>query len=244
MKKLICILHRLSGQNLSEESTKQYLILPFFTYIGYDVNSPDEVIYEYVCDMHENGNRKVDFAFIDESGAPLIIVEAKPLGTNLEKHTGQIKSYFVSSGAEYAILTDGNQYLVYKKEQVDGDFYAALPAAEFNLTDMKDGDVDTMRDLARINLVSITHTDSQILVPKKSLNQSDQTVMDFAKTVCAEDIIGHTTAEVYCNYVDYCKKRSKTPQSHIMLSKQINKLFNTRVIQKKIEKKNQRIFSY
>ena len=108
-------------KKVNEEETKMYLIFPFFKYLGYSVFSPKDAAFEYECDMHEKGNRRVDCAIL-QNGKPIIIIEAKPFGEQLSSHWGQLKSYFISSGAEYAILTNGLTYNVFEKSQIDTNY--------------------------------------------------------------------------------------------------------------------------
>lgn len=120
-----------SKKLLNEESTKMYLILPFLTYLGYEVTSPTEVVYEYECDMHEGGSRRVDCAILDKNQTPLILIEAKALNVDLDRHWGQTKSYLVSSEAQYAILTNGNDYDVFSRSQIDTSFTLLLHHIRF-----------------------------------------------------------------------------------------------------------------
>ena len=65
-----------------EETTKQALILPIITALGYDIYNPDEVRPEYGADFvlqKRNGQQeKVDYAIL-LNGAPRIFNEAKAL---------------------------------------------------------------------------------------------------------------------------------------------------------------------
>lgn len=161
-----------SGSVINEECTKLYLILPFLSYLGYDITSPQEIIYEYACDMHEKGNRRVDCAILDQDGSPLILVEAKAMKEDLSAHWGQIKSYLVSSSAKYAILTDGNTYSVFNRSQINGDFISAQPFYTFMISDLVPADFDIIRTLAKINAkLPITIVKEESNVPPEILQK-------------------------------------------------------------------------
>lgn len=95
----------------SEEATKLSMILPVITFLGYNINNPDEVEPEYRCSL-TNNNDRVDFA-IKHDNIPFIIIECKQAGTKLSSHTCQLSKYFVACKARYAILTNGTEYWLF-----------------------------------------------------------------------------------------------------------------------------------
>lgn len=101
---------------LNEESTKMYLILSLFEYLGWNYRSYSEVRAEYVSDDRNNGAEKVDYAIMKD-GKPFIFVECKSLDTDLRVHIGQLARYYSATlDVRYGILTDGNKWLFF------GDF--------------------------------------------------------------------------------------------------------------------------
>lgn len=96
----------------TEEATKNALVLPFLNALGYDVFNPREVAPEYTCDFGIKKGEKVDFA-ICQDGAPLLLVECKHWGQNLDKHNGQLFRYFAVSKAQFGCLTNGVEYRFY-----------------------------------------------------------------------------------------------------------------------------------
>ena len=96
----------------TEEATKTAIIMPFFTLLGYDVFNPNEFAPEYVADVGIKRGEKVDFAILQD-GAPVIIIEAKSVNRNLEKHDSQLFRYFSTTTAKFAILTNGIRYRFY-----------------------------------------------------------------------------------------------------------------------------------
>ena len=92
----------------SEATTKNFLIAPYLHEIlGYNPFNPDHCVPEYSADIKGAGD-KVDYALL-HNGQPIIIVEAKSIGTIQTNHAtpGQLNGYFVGCDAKFAALTDG-----------------------------------------------------------------------------------------------------------------------------------------
>lgn len=109
---------RISGMSdsfadMTEEATKNALIMPFFTILGYDVFDPQEFVPEFVCDVGTKKGEKIDYAIMSD-GEPIILIEAKRAGMKLQKQQqGQLYRYFSVNRARIAILTNGLQYNIY-----------------------------------------------------------------------------------------------------------------------------------
>lgn len=102
-----------SFPDMTEEATKNALIMPFFTILGYDVFDPQEFVPEFVCDVGTKKGEKIDYAVMD-NGEPIILIEAKRAGMKLQKQQqGQLYRYFSVNRARIAILTNGLQYNIY-----------------------------------------------------------------------------------------------------------------------------------
>lgn len=101
-----------ASQLLTEEATKQSLILPFLKILGYDVFDPEEIVPEYVADVGTKKGEKVDYAIL-RNGKPAILIEAKWVGDPLTSHDSQLFRYFSTTEARYAILTNGLLYKFY-----------------------------------------------------------------------------------------------------------------------------------
>ncbi len=93
----------------TEEATKTSIIMPFFAMLGYDVFNPNEFCPEYTADVGIKKGEKVDYAILKD-GSPIILIEAKWIGENLQKHDSQLFRYFGTSKAKFAILTNGQIY--------------------------------------------------------------------------------------------------------------------------------------
>jgi len=99
--------------DLTEEATKNALIMPFFAMLGYDVFDTDEFMPEFICDVGTKKGEKVDYALLKD-GEPVILIEAKRAGMKLQKQQqSQLYRYFTVNRCRLAILTNGITYQVF-----------------------------------------------------------------------------------------------------------------------------------
>lgn len=74
----------------TEEATKNALIMPFISALGYNVFDPTEVTPELHADVGLKKGKKVDYAILRD-GVPTILFECKWHGTDLNKeHASQL----------------------------------------------------------------------------------------------------------------------------------------------------------
>lgn len=121
---------RLESKQLNEEMTKNSLILPLFLLMGYDVFDVDEFVPEFTADFGTKRGERVDYA-IKINGQPVILIEAKKLGTQLSsEHASQLFRYYGTTDAKIGILTNGNDYWFYtdsvKVNQMDQEPYLKI----------------------------------------------------------------------------------------------------------------------
>lgn len=95
----------------NEQATKQSLIGPFFTMLGYDLTDPRECVPEYKADFGKDRSSKpIDWAF-SANGSRSFIVEAKEVGRKLAGFDEQLSDYFAKDpGIKLGILTNGAQW--------------------------------------------------------------------------------------------------------------------------------------
>ena len=94
-----------------EMRTRMALIDPLLHALGWNIADPGMVTPEYkVGDKNESA----DYALLRLDGKPVAIVEAKRLGTTLVPHRMQMLNYANAAGIEFAGLTDGNNWELYK----------------------------------------------------------------------------------------------------------------------------------
>jgi hypothetical protein len=103
----------------NEETAKMALVVPFIRLLGYEPNLPREVRPEYTADFTQaDGKRqpdRMDFAIFDKTGSkPLMVIETKPLGTDLRGRANQLARYIAQvADLHFGIITDGCHYLFY-----------------------------------------------------------------------------------------------------------------------------------
>ena len=103
----------------NEEQAKMALVVPFIRCLGYDPNNPREVRLEYRAEFTQaDGKRlpdRMDFAIFDSAGKkPLMVVETKPLGTDLQAKSQQLARYLAQmADLHFGIITDGCHYLFF-----------------------------------------------------------------------------------------------------------------------------------
>ena len=93
----------------NEGQTKPSLIEPILGALGWRVNEVGRVRHQFPLD-----NKFVDYALMRE-GKPVVLVEAKKLGVNLDdRPLDQLSIYWSRCKAETAILTNGAEWRVYR----------------------------------------------------------------------------------------------------------------------------------
>jgi len=119
-------------KNLDESNTKSYLIEPFLKSIGIDVNDIEQTVKEYKITSYDK-NDAVDYAII-HNNKPVLIIEAKRIGQNINNHIGQLRRYFNSSALiKYALITNGEEYLLFT-DTVSENIMDSQPILRFNIS--------------------------------------------------------------------------------------------------------------
>ena len=139
---------QLKDQIFTEEAAKSSLVMPFIQILGYDVFNPLEVVPEYTADVGTKKGEKVDYAIM-EDGNPIIIIECKSIGDNLDQgKCNQLYRYFSSTSARIGVLTDGILYKFFtdldKPNLMDEKPYMTL-----NLMDLDDSLIKEVKKLAK-----------------------------------------------------------------------------------------------
>ena len=96
----------------TEEATKNALILPMISALGYNVFDPTEVLPEFICDIGTKKGEKIDYAIMQD-GKPVILIECKHWQQDLTLHDNQLLRYFNVSSAKFGVLTNGIKYRFY-----------------------------------------------------------------------------------------------------------------------------------
>ena len=176
----------------TEEATKNALIMPFISALGYDVFDPTEVTPELNADIGIKKGEKVDYAILSE-GQPIILIECKHHAVNLDKvHMSQLYRYFSVTGARFGLLTNGLTYQFYsdleaKNKMDDKPFFV------FDILDFKERHVDALKQFTKssFDLEKIINSASELkytraikqLVTQEMNEPSDDFVRYFASKV-------------------------------------------------------------
>ncbi len=97
---------------LSEALTRAALIDPLLRELGWDTEDPALVMPEYRL-----GRGYADYALLND-GRPLIMVEAKKLGTPLQDAASQGIGYCIEDGIGYFAVTDGQRWEIYETHKM------------------------------------------------------------------------------------------------------------------------------
>ena len=118
----------------NELQTRVTLIDPVLKALGWDTLDPTRIRVEFsVKQRRRTSARTVDYALLDDAGAPIALIEAKRLHESLGSHHLQLLEYATHRRAPYAIATDGNVWELFKKEQSD-EGLALKKLIEINIT--------------------------------------------------------------------------------------------------------------
>ena len=133
----------------TEEATKTSLIMPFFSLLGYDVFNPNEFTPEYTADVGIKKGEKVDYA-ITINNQLTILIEAKSINENLQKHSSQLFRYFGTTSAKIGILTNG---LVYKffTDLDEVNKMDSTPFLEIDILNLKEADINELKKFCKEN---------------------------------------------------------------------------------------------
>lgn len=105
--------YRIRGIN--EQATKNALIGPLLNQLGWDIHDLDKVTPEWRPSLPGFRGNPVDYALLAADGVvPVALVEAKALGERLDLHASQAAAYAQQAGVEWAILTNGDEWRVYR----------------------------------------------------------------------------------------------------------------------------------
>ncbi|PKM61684.1 MAG: endonuclease [Firmicutes bacterium HGW-Firmicutes-4] len=209
----------------TEEATKTSVIMPFFQILGYDVFNPTEFIPEYTADVGIKKGEKVDYAIL-LNGELTLLIEAKSINEQLEKHDSQLFRYFGTTAAKFAILTNGLIYRFYSDldEQNKMD---SSPFFEINLLDISDSEIIELKKFCKENfdLSMILDTASELkylgLIKKVLKDEFSNPSDDFIRFILTQGVYDGMKTQ---NTVD--KYRPTVKKS---ISQYINELVNDKI---------------
>jgi hypothetical protein len=194
----------------TEEATKTALIMPFFQMLGYDVFNPMEFTPEYIADVGIKKGEKIDYAiFLD--GQLSILIEAKAVNEDLEKHGSQLFRYYATLPARFGILTNGIIYKFYTDLDAPNKM-DERPFLEFNLLDLRENLIPEIKKFERNNFNCDTILNSATELKytnemKKLLNEEMQNPSDdFVRFLLKDIYPGMKTQSVIDRFKGTTKK--------------------------------------
>lgn len=133
----------------TEEATKTSLIMPFFQILGYDIFNPLEFIPEFTADVGIKKGEKVDYA-ISLDNEPVILIEAKSVKEELQKHDSQLFRYFGTTKSKFAILTNGVNYKFFTDLE-SPNVMDNSPFLEFDMRDLREHQISEIKKFHKEN---------------------------------------------------------------------------------------------
>lgn len=132
----------------TEEGTKNAMIMPFITSLGYNVSDPTEVNPEYIADYGTKKGEKIDYAIMKD-GKVIMLVECKCCVDDLEvNHAAQLHRYFSVSNTRFGLLTNGIVYRFYTDLEAPNKM-DKQPFFEFNILDFSDYHLEELKRFAK-----------------------------------------------------------------------------------------------
>ncbi len=147
----------------TEEATKNALVMPFISALGYDIFNPLEVVPEFTADVGIKKGEKVDYAILN-GGDVTLLFECKKAGCNLkQEEMSQLYRYFSVTKARIAILTNGTCYRFYSDLEQSNKM-DDRPFLELDLEDPRPNALQEVKRLAKddFNLDQILSTASEL----------------------------------------------------------------------------------
>lgn len=197
----------------TEEATKNALIMPFISALGYDVFNPSEVVPEFIADIGTKKGEKVDYA-IKKDNQIILLIECKHCGADLHsEHASQLYRYFSTTAARFGVLTNGLDYQFYSDIE-EPNKMDENPFFEFNIQDITDHHLIEIKKFAKsafclddiINSASALKYKNAIIATLETelSNPSDAFVKFFISTTYN----GKATKQVVEQFTDLVKEAS------------------------------------
>lgn len=201
---------KMKPQLLTEEATKNALIMPFIQALGYDVFNPTEVIPEYTSDVGTKKGEKVDYAIMQDNKM-VMLIECKVVNDKLTKHDSQLIRYFHSCEVKFAILTNGQIFKFYTDLE-DQNKLDDKPFFEIDLLNIKEQQVAELKKFHKSNfdIDKIISTASELKYTnaiKAILNdESEEPSEGFVRFFIPQVYSGRATEKVIEQFTGILKK--------------------------------------
>jgi len=194
----------------TEEATKNAFIMPMIAALGYNPFDPFEVVPEFTCDAPTKKDDKIDYAIM-QGGKPILLVECKHCGQQLEQHDKQLFKYYTASKARFALLTNGIQYRFFT-DLVRANVMDAKPFLEIDITCLKDNQIDELKRFHKSyyneSAILSTAAELQTLLAIKEIVQREfaSPTEEFVRFFVREINDGKYSAKLIEQYMPFVKK--------------------------------------
>lgn len=201
---------KLKANLLTEEATKNALIMPFIQALGYDVFNPLEVVPEMDCDLTKKKGEKIDYAIMKD-GEPIIVIECKHWQQPLDLHKAQLSRYFVATKAKFGLLTNGVQYRFYT-DLVQTNLMDEIPFLDFNIENIRDLQIESLKKFMKENfdIESIMSSANELKfmseLKRHIKNLMEDPNPDFVKSLAKNIYSGKFTEPVLNQFTELVKK--------------------------------------
>lgn len=195
----------------TEEATKNALVMPFISALGYNVFDPFEVTPELDADVGVKKGEKVDYAVL-KNGKPIMLFECKPCNCSLDEcHASQLFRYFSVTDARIGVLTNGVVYRFFSDLEAPNKMDARAflevdlrAVDDFQLAELKKFSRSTFElgsILANASDLKYTREIKRILA--QEMNQPSE---DFVRFFVAQVYQGRMTQHVREQFAEITKK--------------------------------------
>lgn len=204
----------LKNNMLTEEATKNALVMPFLTALGYDVFNPLEVLPEMTCDIGTKKGEKIDYAIMKD-GHPIMLIECKHWEQDLNLHDNQLLRYYNVSKAKFGVLTNGIIYRFYTELDAPNKM-DEKPFLEINLQDLKDTQIEELRKFHKSNFdvdtILTSASEMKYMSELKAVITGEFTTpsQEFVKFLCKQMYDGKLTAKLVEQFTVLVKRSINT----------------------------------
>ena len=230
IKQLSERVQKLKDNILTEEATKNALIMPFINTLGYDVFNPLEVVPEMNCDIAMKKGEKIDYAIMKD-GDPILLIECKHWQQDLKLHDNQLMRYFNVSKAKFGLLTNGIVYKFYT-DLIEVNKMDSKPFLEVDITNLKDTQIEELKKFHKsyFDVGNILNTASELKYMgelKSVLAKEFSTPQpDFVRYIAKQVYDGMINAKMLEQFTDLVK-RSITSYINDLISERLNSALKT-----------------
>lgn len=201
---------QLKDKLMTEEATKNALIMPFLQALGYDVFNPLEVVPEMDCDINKKKGEKIDYAIIKD-GEPIMVIECKHWQQDLDIHKAQLSRYFVATKAKFGILTNGIEYRVFT-DLVNPNLMDEIPFLVFDIEHLRDSQIESIKKFSKedfdIEKIMGSANELKYMTELKKLIKDiiENPTPDFVKSLAKNIYSGKFTENVLTQFSELVRK--------------------------------------